>query len=126
MNSMATTGIKWYGESYKREIRNELNRRLDRVGELLVRDVRKNISTPAPPHSHKGQFPHRMTGELRDSVSYTTDKRSLTLRLHATADHAEYVEEIRPFLKRTFWARRSKVRQIMLAAGIDRGHFERS
>lgn len=93
--------LDWNGDAYSRAVENATSRRLAAVGEILVDVVRDNIDTPAPPHSHPGEYPHKDTGRLYESVRSTHSRRELRTRVEARTPYAEHVEEIRPYLRRT-------------------------
>jgi hypothetical protein len=72
------------------------------AAEHLRARIRKNISTPGPPHSVPGSYPHLITGNLQASVSVYPNRRQRTVQVIAEADYAGHVEKIRPFMERTF------------------------
>jgi hypothetical protein len=96
-------------------IRREIANRLDDAGKVALRQLRKNLSTPFPPASMPGEFPHRRTGELQRRTRYTVNRSKLTLSLYADAKHAPFVEKTRPFLTRS----------LFMAAGQIMGCFGR-
>lgn len=120
----SSVSMKWYGDSVTREIREDLKVRLVAAGDYLVAQVQANIAEPGPPHSAPGDFPHKVSGELSESVSAKFDRRSMSVTVTASAEHAPFVEDSRPFLRRTLRESRSAIRGIMLGRGVSRGRFK--
>lgn len=111
---MASSSVRWHGERVAMKVRERMKRRLEAAGRAALRRVRKNISRQAPPHSMPGEFPHRMSGDLARSLHVETDKRSLTVRVVASAPYAESLERSRPFLRRTLREMRSELRAMII------------
>lgn len=115
--------IRWYGPRVTLAVRETLKQRLDVAGEALVEQLQRNVSTPAPPHSAPGQFPHQISGDLGAGFYFTTDRRSLTMRVQNTEAHFQFLEQgtrnmaPRPHARRTLLEMRSRLRAIMLSGG---------
>lgn len=119
-----SVSMKWHGPRIERGIRSELESRLDACGDALATQTQVNIAAVGPPASAPGQYPHRISGELQESVGYRLNRRDLAVTVTASAEHAKYVESMRPFLRRTFREMRSKLRAIMLGSGARSGRFK--
>jgi hypothetical protein len=109
--------VKTNAQQIVREVRRTVTRRLVDAGELITANIRQNISVPSPPSSVPGEYPHRVSGELHDSVHYTIDAARLELTIIADADHADAVERARPFLKRTIDEMRREITDIFNGEG---------
>jgi hypothetical protein len=81
------------------------------------------FNTPGPPASLPGEFPHRVSGDLQRSIQMRLDRRSLSVRVIATAPHADVLEARRPFLRRTMRELRPTLRAILLE-GRGSGRFK--
>lgn len=121
---MAKSSLRWYGPRVAMAVRNRMKSRLQRAGMAVVRRVRRNIGTQGPPHSIEGEYPHRLSGELSRSVRLETDKRSLEVRVVASAPYADMVERKRPFLRRTLFEMRSELRAIILGTSGGSGRYK--
>jgi hypothetical protein len=102
---MAGSRVKWYGGKVRKELSDEMNRRLRLVGERLASKVRRNISTStrsAGP-SAPGEFPHADTGNLRKSIVYDHRPEFNEVDVGSAVEYAEYLEHNmhREFLTRT-------------------------
>lgn len=84
---------------------------LENIGQLIVEEVAGNIGIQGPPRSQEGEYPRRDSGELVESLFYHVE--GMTLIVGASADHAEKVEEIRPFMVRTFTEIESDIRNLV-------------
>lgn len=115
--------INWHGPRVTREIRAGMRERLLAAGEALAEKVQENIDVQGPPASLPDEFPHKETGELQDSIHVRLDARSLSVDVVADAEHAPFVEEIRPFLRRTMREMKPVLRRIILA-DKGRGKFK--
>ena len=124
--------LRWHGPRIKREIRKEMAARLPDLADMIVEKMRDNISTPFPPASFPGDFPHTRSSELIEGISHKTDKRKLSVRIFSSAPHSEFLEngtinmEPRPFIDRTLKevradARRYLVRGLGQKKGFCRG-----
>ena len=90
-------------------IHREGIRRLRKVGELVRGRVVERISIPtrAAGPSLPGTPPHADTGKLRQSISYRTDERNLTVTIGTPLAYGKFLEEgtskmdPRPYLKST-------------------------
>lgn len=97
--------IKSFRRQFEQQMIDRARANLGKVGNSLTTKLKDNIATPAPPHSSPGEMPHKMTGELQESIG--PEQNGGTLRVKARADHAALLEmgtvkmAPRPFLKRT-------------------------
>ena len=109
------TGLQFKNHSRRviRSVERQAMKRLERAGHAVAAQVRDNISTAGPPHSLPGDYPHTISGELRDNIFIDVDRRGMTVTIGARAEHAEHVERIRPFLSRTLAEMGPEVRRIM-------------
>lgn len=108
--------IQWHNERVQRQVGDHVLLRLGLAADYLVAKIRDNIDTPAPPHSPPGQFPHRMSGELYDSVGRKLVGRGY--HIYASAPHAMVVEQRRSYLRRTLAEEQRQVVRITLAGGM--------
>lgn len=118
------SGVRWYGERVTMAVRNKMKKRLEKAGRFAVKAVRENIATQAPPASLPGEFPHRQSGDLYRSTEMRLDRRSLTVRIVASAPHAEHVERNRPFLRRTLRKIKPQLREILLGNSGGSGRYK--
>ncbi len=72
------------------------------AADYLANRIRRNISHPGPPHSTPGEFPHMVSGALEASIHVYPDRKNKTVQIVAEAEHAGYVEKMRPFMQRTY------------------------
>lgn len=105
--------LKWRGEQVKQSVRRLIASRLEDAAEYAAAQVRQNIGVQGPPASLPGEYPRRASGELQAGIRAvaTSDVRAMVV---ADADHAPYVEAMRPFLARTIDEIRPSLRRIML------------
>lgn len=75
---------------------------LRRGAHRMAKQLRSNISDPAPPSSSRGEYPKRRTGDLLRSVQVVDASDQYSVLIKITADHAMSVEHKRPFATRTF------------------------
>ena len=117
---MAKATVKWYGDSYTRDVREMMKVRLQLAAQKLVKKVVENISTQGPPPSTPGQFPHKDRGTLAGSIVSRENLRDLKIEVFSTDPKAGFVEggtahmDPRPFLRRTLVEARPMLRQVML------------
>lgn len=72
----------------------EANGRLIRAALIMLRDdLRRRLSTPFPPASREGQFPHERTGFLKRHVNYRIDIRRMSGALYIKAYYARFLDE---------------------------------
>jgi len=91
----------WHGPAAVSSIRRAMAAKFDRIGSMLVRRMRENIgvSTAQSGPSRPGEYPHKDTGELQNSLEYHASPEGL--ELEADAPHAAIVEIKRPYMRRT-------------------------
>jgi HK97 gp10 family phage protein len=88
-----------------------------RAAMYLKNRIRRNLSTPYPPASDPGEYPHRRTGELRRSVQLQQGKTG-TVRVGANVPHGRFLElgtsimEPRPWLSQTLQEERTRLAAI--------------
>jgi hypothetical protein len=61
--------------------------------ELLRTEVQANIGIQGPPRSVPGEFPHRDSGDLQESIFDDMDPDSLTARVGSTMPYAPTLED---------------------------------
>lgn len=98
---MASTRVKWNGDLWQMRFENRLVDNVRRAADFVADATRKNISTPGPPSSSPGEYPHIDRGDLAGSIRSEVDRDTLAGKVVAGAPHAGAVEQIRPFLVRT-------------------------
>jgi hypothetical protein len=96
MNDPAKLVVTWNGEGFASLIRADLERNLDKCGLFLVSSWRalantsqqykryagsKGVYYKGLNPSSGGQFPHKLTGQFQRSLTYSLDKRTLTLEV---------------------------------------------
>lgn len=119
MASSSSVKLTWHDKRIEKELKGELATRLNACGQLIVSEIRKNISDPGPGASAPGDFPHAQTGYLRQTVTYSVDEKKLELIAGATAEYAEFLEhgtkymDARPFILRTIRDITPKIKAIM-------------
>lgn len=71
----ATVRFVWHPRRFKKVLENSLDKRMAQMGRYLVRKVRENISTPTATYgpSRPGEFPHLVTGRLKESIFYRVE-----------------------------------------------------
>lgn len=76
---------------------------LGAAAELYRAEIQANIGIQGPPRSVPGEYPHRDTGDLQESIFDDLDPDSLTARVGSTMPYAPTLEEHmnREFLVRT-------------------------
>lgn len=122
----ATVRFTWHRRNFKKLLEDTLDGRMESLGKYLQKRVRSNISTPYPPHSQPGEFPHLITGALKRSIYYKVmqtgkhvskigykEKRLLVGTTLGYGLYHEYVtgrsflrrtfQEEAPFIRRTLW-----------------------
>lgn len=120
---MTKVTMRWNSARVVRELRRKYQRRVVEAAEHLQAKIVENISQPGPPASSPGEYPHRESGELAESVVVLSDGRDLTLKVTCDAPHAKHVERIRPFLKRTAKEEKATLRAIILGKEGGKGHY---
>lgn len=84
---------------------------VDELASILVDNITAKSGEPSLP----GEYPATQTGELANSV--VTDVNRVGGRVHGSvsvnAAHAEYVEKMRPFFKRTVEENRQHIIDVM-------------
>jgi hypothetical protein len=115
--------MKWNGDKILRKLEAEIDSRLLECAQAVAEQMRDNVSEHGPPASTPGDFPHRITGELEGSIRAIQNKKG-EARVVAEAEHAPYVEKLRPFFRRTHREMRSRMRAIMLGKGRGTGRFK--
>jgi HK97 gp10 family phage protein len=114
--------VKWFGERFLDKIKDGVQRHVLEAAEKVADQVRINIGQPCPPHSDPGDFPHRESGELQESIHvrmvagklikaevYSTSKKMVWLEFGTSRMAA------RPFLRRTLAEMGPIVRRIVSA-----------
>lgn len=122
----ATVRFEWNRRNFKKFLEDTLDTRMASLGKYLQKRVRANLSTPFPPHSVPGEFPHLITGRLKKSIYYKVmptgkhvskigykEKRLIVGTNLGYGLYHEYVtgrsflrrtfQEEAPFLRRTLW-----------------------
>lgn len=112
--AMASVKVRFYRGRAESAVRRVMNRRLAAAEYVLADRVRRNISRPSPPASAPGDFPHRDTGLLLQSVYSLHYRDSMTVRVANDAPYAADVERSRPYLHRSLQQASSRLRSILL------------
>lgn len=77
---------------------------LEAAGEASVQVIVAELSTPYPPASYAGEFPHRRSGWLRENIGFVIFLADNTVRIISDAAYTIFLEfgtrkmEARPFL----------------------------
>lgn len=61
-------GLDWHGKQVLRHVNRLTAEYLLDIGLLAQQTLMDRLNTPYPPASRPGEFPHRRTGRLRQSV----------------------------------------------------------
>jgi hypothetical protein len=109
-----TVKVQWYGENVIRSVKTNMSIRLHNAGEALAYKIRDNLSVSGPPSSLPGEFPHKDTGELMESIEVRLGRKEFSIRVVAGTPYSKYVEESRPFMRRTLREMKSTIRSILL------------
>lgn len=97
---------RWVG----RILHPRLHRAMRKSLEFLVDQTKHGLRTPYPPASSPGEFPHRRTGALQQSIRVgviDARRRAVTGQFGSDLDYATYLElgtsrmAPRPFLRPT-------------------------
>lgn len=128
--------IHWHGPQVEAYIRKVMQERLVVVAKMLLEKLRRNISTPYPPASNPGEFPHLRTGNVRMGLTFHADFGGM--RVFVTNDYrkkghpiGKYLEEgtsimaARPHMRRTMFEALPLVKAIMLKPVPGRRSFTR-
>lgn len=99
--------LKWYGGRRSWEIRQAIGDIMEKVAAHIVRKIKADLNTPYPPASVPGEAPHRRTGNLRASVDYWINRKTLEVDIGVNVDapYWQYLEfgtvnmAPRPFLR---------------------------
>ena len=97
---MSKTRVTWMGEQARAKIVDLAAAKAERVAEKLAAMIRRNLSTPGPEPSSPGEFPHKQSGDLRAGIR-VIQRNQYRFDVVSEADHAGYVESIRPYMERT-------------------------
>jgi HK97 gp10 family phage protein len=101
--------LKWYGGRRSWEVRAAIAETMEKIAAHIVRKIKADLNTPYPPASVAGEAPHRRTGNLRASVDYWINRKTLEVNIGVNIDapYWEYLEfgtvnmASRPFLRTT-------------------------
>lgn len=88
------------GDQARAKILDLAAERANRVAEKLAKMIRKNISTPGPEPSQPGEYPHKQSGDLAAGIR-VVQRNQYRFDVVSEADHAGYVESVRPYMERT-------------------------
>lgn len=110
----AKVSFRWNGPRVAKANVAALMAGIQAGAEYLARQIESNISIIGPPASEPGEFPHVDTGELQDRIEVQRG-RGYSVRVVATAEHAEYVEKSRPFIRRTYLEERKRLRHVIMS-----------
>lgn len=99
--------LKWYGGRRTWEIRAAIADILAKTAASIVRKIKADLNTPYPPASSPGEAPHKRTGNLRASVDYWINRKTLEVDIGVNIDapYWQYLEfgtvnmAPRPFLR---------------------------
>lgn len=86
----------WRGEMKTAQIQAELRRRLATAGEMLVNEMKTNVSTSGDKGlnpSKPGQYPHANFGQLRSSIFWDYSKVPNAIDVGSSVKHGLYMEK---------------------------------
>ena len=130
----------WNGPAFVNKVKQQVARNLEAAAIHLRNRIRENISIPSRTvslsysggkvkrtlgprggdRSKPGEFPHKDTGMLRQSIAYDVDRQNLKARIGTPLQYGLYLElgtrkmAARPFLRRTFNEEKEPIRQIVV------------
>jgi hypothetical protein len=87
----STVTMKWHGDRVMRELERDVSARLHTVGVMVTSEIRSRLSDPAPPHSMPHEYPHAISGRLRNSVFYAVDEQNTSVGIGAAAEYAPFL-----------------------------------
>ena len=115
--------LMWHGDEAIRRVNGTMVQRLQGAAMYVRGEARKNISVGQPTRlthpvaggsrrvglepSAPGEYPKKVTGQLRQSVSWEVDEKRLTARVGTNLDYGMWLElgtrlmKARPWLLRT-------------------------
>lgn len=77
---------KWRGGRANWAVRGAIADGFEKTGKQIVKKIKSNLSTPWPPASNPGQFPHKRTGNLQQAVDYWLNGQVLELQIGVNID----------------------------------------
>lgn len=93
-NNFGSAEFRWSGGSAPWVVRTAIAEGMERGALVVKRTMRRLLNIPYPPASTPGQSPRKRTGNLRDSITYVLNKKTLTLLIGPSedADYGLYLE----------------------------------
>lgn len=123
-------GLIWEGSKVTKAMRAKMVEVLHEIADELWEYVDTNLSTPAPPHSNPGQFPHEISGDLRTGIIAAVNESDLSLILSSSAPHTIHLElgthnmEPRPFLRPAIESIKPKMNAILQRVGARKWGYD--
>lgn len=99
-------GMQWYGDRVEVEVKGHLKKSVENALKFSEDELKHKCSTPGPSPSPPGEYPHRQTGALVDSIYYEIDSTGLSGKFGADVEHAPLLEfgtykmQPRPFMSK--------------------------
>lgn len=82
--------LTWNGDAALRSIQAHLDTNARAALKMIVDEMTAVVGSPYPPASNPGEPPHRRTGDLRSSISFTYANGKG--QIAATSEHAGLLE----------------------------------
>ena len=110
-NNFGSAEFRWNGGSAPWVVRSAIADGMERGAVVVKRTMRRFLNVPYPPASKPGQSPRKRTGNLRDSITYVLNRKTLTLLIGPSedAEYGLYLEfgtrtiEPRPFMMKALY-----------------------
>lgn len=112
---------KWKGGRAPWAVRSAIADGMERAAAHVKRTMRRLLNVPYPPASVAGESPHRRTGNLRKSIEFWVNRKTLQVWVGPTdeAEYGLYLEfgtkrmDPRPFMFRALKQEESRIKNIM-------------
>ena len=122
--------MKWYGPQCVTKVLDSCDQRLEAAGRALRDHAKREVSRAQPTAgtgekkrgldpSKPGEYPKKVTGDLRMGIAMEYDKGSRTARVGTNVKHGKYLElgthkmQRRPWLSRALSEMWAKLRSII-------------
>lgn len=83
-------------QEFLRKFEDKIVAGLKAAGQTIVEEHRQRISTPYPPASQPGEYPHLRTGQGSDNLDFFVEEESLELAVGFRQDIGPYPPHVIP------------------------------